>query len=268
MNNILNLENVEESIDKLADEYHLVSATNSRYSFSSNYYLLDGDLEDLFYHSNIEIGKTLYKAKDWKYDEDGLWIINCEDGDYLETIELIQDGKTYICQACSLKCGDGLDYMLALSNVSKSEKNVDKVIYIEDDDCYIDIDMDFIKEEIENSVHDKLGNLYDCGISEELYDFLQDKKEVICKSVYDILNNNDYVSHSEFYSRRAINGFTEDLILDWEDIIKLEGMERERRIQSDILYNYDALWMTAIHKAFPNNTTNTQCGYGEMELIV
>lgn len=258
MKNILNLENVEENIDELVEKYHIC--------VSNNHYCFDGDLEDLFFNSDIEVGKTIYKAKDWKYDEEGCWLIGCEDGDYIETIELIQNGKTYICQVFSDRCGDGLDYMIALSNISKSEKNIDKVIYIEDDDCYIEMDMDFLKEEIKNSVYDKLDNIY-CVLSEELYEFLQDKTEIICKSVYDILSNNEYIFHDEFYSTRAINGFTEDLILDWEDIDKLEGRERERRIQSDILYNYDALWMTAIQKAFPNNTTNTQCGYGEIELI-
>lgn len=43
--------------------------------------------------------------------------------------------------------------------------------------------------------------------------------------------------------------------------------EQEKEIQSTILYNYDALWMSAIHKAFPEQTTNTQCGYGKMELL-
>ena len=267
MSDILNLENVEENIDKLADKYHIGCVSSNRYSLNTNRYLLDGDLEDLFCDSDIEIGETIYKAKDWEYDEDG-WLIGCEDGDYIETIELIQDGKTYLCQVFSDRCGDGLDYTLALLNISKSEKNVDRVIYIEDDDCCIEMDMDFIKEEIKSQVFDKLDNICDCGISEKLYDFLQDKTEIVCKSVYSILSNNEYIFHDEFFSTRALDGFAEDLILDWEYIDGLKGIEREKEIQSTILYNYDALWMTAIHKAFPNNTTNTQCGYGEMELIV
>lgn len=130
------------------------------------------------------------------------------------------------------------------------------------------IDMDFIKEEIKNQVVDKLGNMSYSEISEDLYDFLKDKTEIICKSVYEVLNNNECVADNELWKYNAKDGFDEDLILDWDYIDELEGEEREREIQSTILYNYDALWMTAIHKAFPNNTTNTQCGYGEMELIV
>ena len=64
MNNILNLENVEENIDKLVDKYHIGYVSSNRYSLNTNRYLLDGDLEDLFCDSDIEIGETIYKAKD------------------------------------------------------------------------------------------------------------------------------------------------------------------------------------------------------------
>lgn len=105
---MLNLENVKENINRLTEEYGLC--------VNNNHYLFDGDMESLFNDSNIEVGKVLFKAKDWGYNEDG-WLIGCEDGDYLETIELIQNNKTYLCQVFSDYCGDGLDYMLALLNV-------------------------------------------------------------------------------------------------------------------------------------------------------
>lgn len=129
------------------------------------------------------------------------------------------------------------------------------------------INMDFIKQEIRNQVEDKLDNMCCSEISEELYDFLQDKTEIICKSVYEVLSNNECVQNTALFHYNAQEGFTDDLVLDWDLIEGLEGEEREKEIQSTILYNYDALWMTAIHKAFPNNTTNTQCGWGEMKLI-
>lgn len=110
MPNRLNLAYVEKDIDKLTHEYNLC--------VNNGHYLFDGDLEELFCDSDITVGKTLHKAKEWKYAEDG-WLEGCKDGDYLETIELIQNGNTYLCQAFSDKCGDGLDYMLALLNVSK-----------------------------------------------------------------------------------------------------------------------------------------------------
>lgn len=130
------------------------------------------------------------------------------------------------------------------------------------------IDMKFIKKEIENQVIDKLDNMCNSEITEELYNFLKDKTEIICNSVYKVLENNECVINTDLFNYNAQEGFTDDLILNWDYIETLEGKEMEQEIQSTILYNYDALWMTAIHKAFPNNTTNTQCGYGEMELIV
>ena len=126
----------------------------------------------------------------------------------------------------------------------------------------MNINMEFIKSEIENQFKDKMGNMCSSEISEELYEFLKDKKETVCQNVYGILSNNEYVN-----AEKALDGFTNDLIMDWELIDEYQGEEREKEIQSTILYNYDALWMAAIHKAFPNNTTNTQCGYGEMKLI-
>ena len=129
------------------------------------------------------------------------------------------------------------------------------------------INMYFIKSEIEDQFIDKMENMEWCEISEELHDFLRDKKEAVCKSVYEILSNNEYVIDDEFYKCKAQDGFQDDLILEWDYIKELEGEEREKAIISTILYNYDALWMTAIHKAFPDKTTNTQCGWGEMQLI-
>lgn len=131
----------------------------------------------------------------------------------------------------------------------------------------MNINMIFIKKEIENQVVDKLDNMYNSEITEELYNFLKHKTENICKSVYDILNNNECVLKTCIWCLNAQDGFTDALIIDWEPIEKYKGKKREEEIQSTILYNYDALWMTAIHKAFPNNTTDTQCGCGTMELI-
>lgn len=129
------------------------------------------------------------------------------------------------------------------------------------------IDMDFIKEEIQNQFLDKMDNMCDSEISEELYEFLEDKEDLVCESVYETLNNNECVLDDGYVCCKAKDGFVEDLILNWDDIEHLTGKEREKEIQSTILYNYDALWMTAIHKTFPNNTTNTQCGWGTMELV-
>ena len=133
----------------------------------------------------------------------------------------------------------------------------------------MEINMPFIKQEIRNLISDKLDNMCNSEISEELYYFLQDKerKEILCYSVYSILYNNEYVIDDDYINFTAKEGFREDLILNWDYIEELNNEEREKEIQSTILYNYDALWMRAIHKAFPEQTTNVQCGYGQMELL-
>ena len=78
---------------------------------------MDGDFEEMLADSDIEVGDTLYKALNWEYDVDTGYLIGCRAGDYLETLELKQNGTTYLCQAFAENCGEGLDYMLALLNV-------------------------------------------------------------------------------------------------------------------------------------------------------
>lgn len=133
----------------------------------------------------------------------------------------------------------------------------------------MEINMSFIKQEIKNLISDKLDNMCNSEISEELYEFLQneERKEILCYSVYSILYNNESIINDGYVDFTAKEGFKEDLILNWDHIEELNKEEQEKEIQSTILYNYDALWMSAIHKAFPEQTTNTQCGYEKMELL-
>lgn len=130
----------------------------------------------------------------------------------------------------------------------------------------VKIDMDFIKKEIKNQVADKLDNMCCSEISEELYEFLQDKTDIICESVYEVLSNNELVINNGEIHLKAQDGFDDRLVLDWDLIEECEG-DKRKEVQSTILYNYDALWMTAIHKAFPEITTDTRCGCGEMKLV-
>ena len=107
---MLDLANVKSNINQLIDDYNLC--------VNRKRFLLDGDLEELFESSNITIGDVTHKEKDWAYSESG-WLIGCVDGDYLESIELVQNGIVYLCQAFSDRCGDGLDYTLSLFNLEK-----------------------------------------------------------------------------------------------------------------------------------------------------
>lgn len=51
-----------------------------------------------------------------------------------------------------------------------------------------------------------------------------------------------------------------------DEIIDNCSTETMDEISYDALYNYDTLWMTAIQKAFPNKVTDTQCGWGMIEM--
>ena len=109
----LNLQNPAANINQIIRNYNLGVTAN-------NHYLFDGDLEELFSDSDITVTNNVYhKAKDWQYDKDGCWLIGCKDGDYLETVELEQNGTVYLCQAFANCCGEGLDYTLALENVEE-----------------------------------------------------------------------------------------------------------------------------------------------------
>ena len=128
--------------------------------------------------------------------------------------------------------------------------------------------LEFIKEESKKLFDNKIENMCDSEITDELSEFLKDKQEIVCKNVCELLKNNECVYEHGMFYLKAQDGFTEDLIADWENINSISSPEeREAEIQSTILYNFDALWMTAIHRAFPYKTTNTQCGWGKMDLI-
>lgn len=134
-----------------------------------------------------------------------------------------------------------------------------------------DHDMGFIKEEVEKQVGDKLDNMCYSEISEELWFFLRNGEyRQICDAVCSVLENDEFVICDPYDPEirlTAKEGFTEDLIMNWDDIDKLAGEERHKEIISTILYNYDALWMTAIQKSFPDCTTDTTCGYGMIDYI-
>ena len=117
--NKLNLNHINDNINQLEHAYALCKY--------NNHYVFDGDLEQLFADSDITIDKTICKAKNYQYNDDG-WLINCKNGDYLETLVLIQNGQTYLCQAFSESCFTNfatntaaidynLDYTLALTNI-------------------------------------------------------------------------------------------------------------------------------------------------------
>lgn len=120
-------------------------------------------------------------------------------------------------------------------------------------------DLETIKKTVNSMVDEKISNMTGSEISEELSEWLSDKYEMVAKTTCQLLESNDCVNTVTHI--KAMDGLTEDLILDWDSV------EDEEDMLYDMLYNYDALWMTAIQKAFPLNVTDTQCNCGTMELI-
>ncbi len=104
---MLNLSNVN-NMEELVEKYKLCHY--------NGHYCLDSDLEELFTNSNIEIGESLFIAKKFDFNDD-YEPVGCMYGDYLETVELIQNGITYLCQAFCEFNGCSADYSLALENV-------------------------------------------------------------------------------------------------------------------------------------------------------
>jgi hypothetical protein len=122
--------------------------------------------------------------------------------------------------------------------------------------------MSFIRNSLEEMVVDKLDNLCDCEISEEVYQFLQGKEDKIVENAYSLLESGE-----------LLDGYDYDLILDWSnydefqgisnittDIIKNCSTSTMNEISRDALYNYDLLWVKAIYKAFPKKVTNPKNG--------
>jgi len=122
--------------------------------------------------------------------------------------------------------------------------------------------MSFIRTSLEEMVVDKLDNLCDCEISEEVYQFLQGKEDKIVENAYSLLESGE-----------LLDGYDYDLILDWSnydefqgisnittDIIKNCSTSTMNEISRDALYNYDLLWVKAIYKAFPKKVTNPKNG--------
>lgn len=105
----LNLEDLS-NIEELTEKYNL-NVVNNRYCY-------DDDLAELFTDSNIGMGMVHNFRMALKIDED-YNPITCNYRDYLETIELKQNGTSYYCPAYCEHNGSGADYALDINNITK-----------------------------------------------------------------------------------------------------------------------------------------------------
>ena len=123
-----NLENIfTDGIEDELDEY--VNEIIEEYGICT-YDVDDGDLEvwcydddlaELFDDFGIGIGKVVRSEKVFDYDEDTYEPVGLDYDDYIETVELHQNGKTYLCRAYCAYNGVGADYAFALFDIEKGE---------------------------------------------------------------------------------------------------------------------------------------------------
>lgn len=81
----------------------------------------DDDLAELFTDFGIGIGKVVGFGKEFNFDKD-YQPVGLTYGDYIETVELHQNGKTYECNAYCAHNGVGADYAFALFDMIKVAK--------------------------------------------------------------------------------------------------------------------------------------------------
>lgn len=153
-------------------------------------------------------------------------------------------------------------------------KNVDNTALLSDDG--MSPSLEYVKTSLQGMAMDKLNNMYGCEISPEVFDFLEGKENILAESAYKLFEENAVVNTREYLT--ALEGYAYNLAFDYapfDESSETEMYQFLKHSSDDIkldvfwtmLYNYDALWMTAIQKAFPGKVTDTQCGYGCIELI-
>ena len=78
----------------------------------------DDDLATRFSDFGIGIGKTVHMAKQFNFNDD-YEPVGLDYDDYIETVELHQNGNTYLCKTYCANNGCGADYAFALFDIEK-----------------------------------------------------------------------------------------------------------------------------------------------------
>jgi len=112
----------DEYVDKVIDEYNINAVKIDIDDHEIEVWCYDEDLAELFSDFGIGIGKVVDFAKEFNFDEDTYEPVGLDYNDYIETVELHQYGKTYLCRAYCAHNGVGADYAFALFDIEKVEK--------------------------------------------------------------------------------------------------------------------------------------------------
>ena len=105
----------DEYVDKIIKEYNICVDDNTT---DFELWCYDEDLAELFNGFGIGVGKVVGFEKEFNFDDDYQPAGLCY-GDYIETVELHQNGHIYECRVYCAHNGVGADYAFALFDMEK-----------------------------------------------------------------------------------------------------------------------------------------------------
>lgn len=114
------IEEWDEYVNEVIDKYNI--CTYAVDDGNLEVWCYDDDLATLFNDFGIGVGKVVHLGKRFDFDEDTYEPVGLDYNDYIETVELYQNGKTYLCKAYCAHNGVGADYAFALFDIERVEE--------------------------------------------------------------------------------------------------------------------------------------------------
>ena len=111
----------DEYVDEIIDEYNINAVKIDIDGHELEVWCYDDDLATLFDDFGIGIGKVVHFENKFDFDEDTYEPVGLDYDDYIETVELKQNGKTYLCKTYCAHNGVGADYAFALFDIERGE---------------------------------------------------------------------------------------------------------------------------------------------------
>lgn len=108
----------DEFIDGLIEKYSLCTEIREIDGHEIELWCYDEDLAELFSDFGIGVGKSSNVEKVFNYDDD-YNPVGLDYGDYIETVELHQNGNTYLIPVYCAFNGCGADYAFAIFEAEK-----------------------------------------------------------------------------------------------------------------------------------------------------
>lgn len=110
----------DKFIDDLIKEHNLCTEVIEIDEHQIELWCYDEDLSQLFNESGIGLGKSSNVEKVFNFNED-YEPVGLDYGDYIETVELKQNGNTYLVPVYCAFNGVGADYAFAIFEATKGE---------------------------------------------------------------------------------------------------------------------------------------------------